>query len=410
MEINMPAISEKIVAGLPVPAVGNKVHYFSGAQLQGKKAPAGFGVRCTASGAKSFVLFHRADGRKYLETLGRWDENTKGGNLSVRDAIVRADKFVKDIRNGRRDDPRPERTRRLQDGNKAAGLNISGLLDMFITRYVAGKLRSERTIRLSLDKLVKPRIGNIGIYDLKRSMVTHMLDEIADENGEVQADRVLSYIRKGFNWYEIHGHDDDFKSPIVRGMARTKPSEHTRNRILTDDELKAVWKATADSTGPFGPMLRFILLTACRRSEAAAMTRSEVVGTDWIIPAGRYKTKVEMVLPLSRAARDVLASIPKVKGVDYIFTPGRKPISGFARLKAKVDEGCGFSDWTIHDLRRTARSLMSRAGVPADHAERCLGHRIAGVRGIYDRHEYINEKRDAFEKLAAQITTILRSA
>src|ERR1700760_3802434 len=114
----MQQISEKLVAGLPTPAKGNKVHFFSGSSLQGKKAPAGFGVRVTAGGTKSFVLFHRADGKKFLETLGRWDANAQGGTLTVRDAIVRADKLAKDLRNGRREDPRPERTRRLQDGDK----------------------------------------------------------------------------------------------------------------------------------------------------------------------------------------------------------------------------------------------------------------------------------------------------
>src|SRR2546421_9263172 len=108
----MQTISEKIVAGLPTPATGNKLHYFSGATLQGKKAPSGFGVRVTSAGTKSFVLFHRADGRKHLETLGRWDENAKGGTLTVRDAIIKADKLAKDIKLGRRKDARPERTRR----------------------------------------------------------------------------------------------------------------------------------------------------------------------------------------------------------------------------------------------------------------------------------------------------------
>src|ERR1700722_14415190 len=146
------AISEKIVSSLPAPAKGNKLHYFSGATLQGKKAPSGFAVRVTAAGTKSFVWFHRVAGKPYLETLGRWDENAQGGTLTVRDAIVRADKLAKDLKNGRREDPRPERTRRLQDGNNPEGLKIGGafdpeaeekdreqkqpgLLDMFVDRY-----------------------------------------------------------------------------------------------------------------------------------------------------------------------------------------------------------------------------------------------------------------------------------
>jgi integrase len=154
-------------------------------------------------------------------------------------------------------------------------------------------------------------------------------------------------------------------------------------------------------------MLRFILLSACRRMEAAAMTYSEVVDGVWTIPAARSKTKVETVLQLSQAARDVLASMPKVKGVEYIFSRRTRPLGGFSQLKTKFDERCGFGDWTIHDLRRTARSLMSRAGVSPDHAERCLGHLIPGVRGVYDQHEYPDEKRAAFEALARMVDVIL---
>ncbi len=159
----MPAISERIVEKLPVPDAGNRVHFFSGATLQGKKAPAGFGVRVTAGGTKSFVLFHRVDGRKYLETLGRWDENAQGGTLTVRDAIVKADKLAKDIKNGRREDPRPERTRRLEDGDRPDGLDVAGLLDLFVERY-AQKLRSGDQYKSAFERLVKPEIGNIGIY------------------------------------------------------------------------------------------------------------------------------------------------------------------------------------------------------------------------------------------------------
>src|SRR5580704_17198485 len=103
----MPAISEKIVKDLEAPTKGNKLHYFSGATLQGKKAPSGFAVRVTATGTKSFVLFHLVNGRKYLETMGRWDENAQGGTLTVRDAIIAADKLAKSIKSGRREDPRP---------------------------------------------------------------------------------------------------------------------------------------------------------------------------------------------------------------------------------------------------------------------------------------------------------------
>ena len=106
----------------------------------------------------------------------------------------------------------------------------------------------------------------------------------------------------------------------------------------------------------------------------------------------------------------MLASIQRIDGVPYVVTTGRGPIGGFTKFKDAFDEDCGVSDWTIHDLRRTARSLMSRAGVDADHAERCLGHVIGGVRGTYDRHAYYDEKKRAFELLAAQIDRIPKSS
>jgi integrase len=313
----MPDISEKIVAGLPVPETGNKLFHFSGSTLQGKKAPAGFAVSVTSTGTRSFVLFYRHDGKAYLPTLGRWDGNDGGGTLSVKEAIIAADALARDIKSGRRDDPRPDRTRRVEEKAKPVNLTISGLLDIWFTRYVEGQLRSATLIKQTVDRLVKPAIGDIGIYDLKRSMIAKLLDDIADNHGEVMANRTLAYVRKAFSWYEVRGHDDNFRSPIVRGMQR---SEHARDRILTDDEIRALWKVTGDTTKPFEPMLRFILLTACRRMEAAAITRSEVKHSVWTIPASRYKTKTETVLPLSQAAQDILASMPRVRNVDYIFT------------------------------------------------------------------------------------------
>jgi hypothetical protein len=182
-------ISEKVVAALPIPPSGNKLHYFSGATLQGKKAPSGFAVRVTSAGTKSFVWFHRVAGKPYLETLGRWDENSKGGDLTVLSAIVAAEKRAKAVRQTDVD-PRPERTKRLEEGDKPAGETVGDLLDKFVARYVdkdAG-LRSSAAIKRIFERLVKPAIGKVGIYGLRRSQVVEMLDTIADDHGPVMAD------------------------------------------------------------------------------------------------------------------------------------------------------------------------------------------------------------------------------
>jgi integrase len=420
-------ISEKIVAGLPTPDTGNKLHYFSGSTLQGKKAPSGFAVRVTSAGTKSFVLFHRFEGKGYLETLGRWDENAGGGTLTVRDAIVKADKLAKDLKNGRREDPRPERTRRLEDGNTPEGMTVGDLLDQFVSRYVEreANLRSASAIKSALDNLVKPAIGKLGIYEIRRSNVITMLDDIADgkggkeedRGGPVEADRVLAYIRKAFNWWAAR--DDEFTPPIIKGMARTKPKERARKRVLADDEIRDLWSAldsVKDISDAYRGCVKTLLLTATRLNEAARMSASEIDGDVWVIPASRYKTKLDHAVPLTEAAR---AAIGKVEKDGFVFSTsaGKRAINGFAKVKTAIDREIArirkeagrapMPAWVFHDLRRTGRSLMSRAKVDSDHAERALGHVMGGVRETYDRHSYIDEKRAAFEALAALVDRIL---
>jgi integrase len=117
---------------------------------------------------------------------------------------------------------------------------------------------------------------------------------------------------------------------------------------------------------------------------------------------------VNVVLPLSKSASALLTDLPKTGR--YVFTTdGKRPIGAYSFFKRNLDKACGVSDWRLHDLRRTARTLLSRAGVPADHGERCLGHVIGGIRGIYDQFEFEDEKRDAFERLAALVDRIVNS-
>jgi integrase len=136
------------------------------------------------------------------------------------------------------------------------------------------------------------------------------------------------------------------------------------------------------------------------------MTWDEIVGNDWVIPAVRMKGGLEHVVPLSPAARAVLDSLPRLGR--FAFTgDGRTAMSGFGWRKDKLDKASGVTDWTLHDCRRTARSLLSRAQILPDTAERCLAHKIGGVRGTYDRHAYHAEKKHAFEALAALIDRLV---
>jgi integrase len=191
----------------------------------------------------------------------------------------------------------------------------------------------------------------------------------------------------------------------VRGMARIKPEEHQRERVLSDDELRAIWMVAEErATDPFAALVQFLLLTGARRSEAARLPRSgEIRDGDWTLPARRNKVKLDLVRPLSAAARELLESLPEIDGCKYYFSHGKQPIATFSQSKEGFDEACGVSGWTLHDLRRTARTLMSRAGVSPDHAEHCLGHLMPNIRKNYDKHKFYEEKKRAFEALAALI-------
>lgn len=350
----------------------------------------GFGLMVTKAGHRSFVYQYRAGHRSRRMTFPV--------ALGLEKARKEAKKALGGVAGG--GDP-------LQERRKAEALaenTLQSICEEYLRRD-GKRLRSRGQIEQTLNRLVYPKLGKRQIDDIRRSDIVRLLDKIEDGHGAGMATNTLAHVRKIMNWHATR--TDDFRSPIVRGMARTKPKERARDRILTDDELRAVWKAAGASTGPFDYLVRFILLTATRRNEAARMPDTELSGNDWIIPGARYKTKLDHVIPLSQAARDLLAKVPRIKGVPYIFTTGSEPISGFSKFKADFDEECGVTGWTLHDLRRTGRSLMSRAGVDANHAERCLGHVIGGVRGTYDRHAYYDEKKQAFEALASQIDRIL---
>jgi len=192
-------------------------------------------------------------------------------------------------------------------------------------------------------------------------------------------------------------------------MGRIRPKERARKRVLSDEELRKVWITAKKCADAFGAYVRFLLLTASRRDEARALVWTEINNAVWTLPARRNKTKQELVRPLSKPAFQVLESLPRIEGCDFVFPGTRgKAINSLSLYKRKLDKTSGVSGWTLHDLRRTARSLMSRAGVNGEHAERCLGHSVGGlVRETYDRHEYLAEKRHAFEALAAQIERIV---
>ena len=374
----------------------------------------GFGVRVTEKGAKTFVLRTRYPGEA---SAGR-REIGKVGEVELADARDKARGWLKLIAEGK-DPASVEAEQRRSQVAKDAN-TVNAVLDAFEKDHVEG-LRSGDQVKAAFSNHVRPRIGDKSIYDLKRSDITTMLNEIKAASGPVMADRVLAHVRKAFNWQMVQ--DDEFKSPIVRGMAKTKPKERARKRVLADDEIRDVWAALDKIEQPacYPRYVKSLLLAMTRRNESARMHTDELESDLWVIPGSRYKNKQDHVIPITPAIRELIGEKPAGCNGNswFVFstTHGAKAFSGFSKAKKELDsiiaktrkaEGrAPMKQWQLHDLRRTGRSLMSRAKVDADHAERCMGHVIGGVRETYDRYEYLEEKRQAFEALASMLDMIL---
>lgn len=357
------------------------------------------------SGAKSFAVRYRYAGRPQKLTLG-------DVRIGLAAARLEASKIAYELVQGRN----PATAKREQkEAHRRAFETQQETFRVVASAYMqieGAKLRSAKWRQGVLDRLIYPTLGSRPIAEIKKSEIIRLLDKIhegtplAVKGGAVMADGALAIIRRMTNWHAARS--DDFRTPIVRGLSRIKPEHIARDRILSDAELRAIWQAAEAMGDPFARFVQFLLLTAARRTEAARMQRSELLGSDWVLPGARNKVGKDLIRPLSAAALDILAKLPRVVDCPFVFTnDGKRALGDFARGKARLDTRSGITGWRLHDLRRTARSLMSRAGVNADHAEQALGHVIGGMRGRYDRHSYYIEKKRALEALAAQIERVL---
>ena len=370
----------------------------------------GFTARRLPSGVVTYGFRYRHKTTR----SARWLALGLHGNITPDEARALAKKHAGAVASER--DPAAERKIQRAKAKSAASETVNAVLDGFLERHVRPALRSAKEIERAFDVYVRPRLGTRSIYSLRRRDIVEMLDAVEDRGGPVMADRVLAYVRKAFNWRSSR--DDDFVAPIVRGMARTTSKDRARDRVLSDEEMRDLWAALDQAKVPpcYPPFIRALLLTGQRRNEVARSDWREIAGGIWTIPAARYKTKLEHVVPLTRAMSALLGE-PKAKGFVFSNDGGSQPLAGFSKAKAALDRTIDeirrarglelMPHWTLHDLRRTARSLMSRAGVRPDVSERVIGHAIAGVAGVYDRHSYADEKREALEKLAGLVARIV---
>jgi integrase len=195
---------------------------------------------------------------------------------------------------------------------------------------------------------------------------------------------------------------------------RRPPPSKSRDRVLSDNELRKVWIA-ADSLGPqYGAVVRLMILTGARLREIGHMPWSELNDdlTVWTLPKERAKNKTELILPLPKLARAIIRSSPRIDGSPFAFTfDGGQPVESFSRMKRKLDALTGIAEpWTLHDFRRTVATGLQRLGIKLEVTEAVLNHTSGsrgGIVGVYQRHDYADEKRVALERWAAQVEALV---
>ena len=356
----------------------------------------GFGVRVFPSGIKSFVLLYRTNGRPRRLTLGRYPV------LSLAEARKLAQAALNRVAHGI--DPQHEK-----DAARRAGFEVAveSFLNLHCRRYNRPNTARE-TARILASTFVK-RWGRRDLTDIRRVDVMTVLDNLVEHGKPIAANQSLAAIRKFFNWAVERGLIE--VSPCM-GIKAPAP-KHSRDRVLSDDELAAIWRSAKVVGYPFGCIVQLLILTAQRRGEVTGMRWSDIDlgASSWSIPAARTKSNRAQTLPLSPATSALISSMPQFDD-DRVFPAqgeSAQTFSGFSKSKRRLDALAGVSDWTLHDLRRTAATGMAKLGVTPHVVERILNHTtgtLGGVAGVYNRFGYLPEMRDALGRWTVHVQSI----
>jgi integrase len=352
------------------------------------------GVRVRPSGPGSYTVVVRDAYKKQ-----RWVKIGNTSEMTIEEAREIARGVVKRLKAGEEPfAPPPTKPDSVAD-----------VVEMYFKRHVEAKgFRTAGEKRRILDTHVLPVWRDRPFAAIGRGDIARLCDAVEDGHGSWVADTVLVELSAIARWYATR--HDTYQPPFVAGMKRVTGEDRKRSRVLSDDEIRRVWAAAGDA-GPYGALVKTLMLTAQRREKVATMKWRDLApdGT-WTIATEKREKNNPGMLVLPEAALAVINSLPRFAGNPHIFAAGRGvgPISHFASAKAAFDQACRVAKkWTLHDLRRTARSLLSRAKVRPDIAERVLGHARRGVEGVYDHHPFTEEKADALCKLAALVERIV---
>jgi integrase len=293
-----------------------------------------------------------------------------------------------------------------------AAKSFKAVAEDYLVRHAA-EFRSLPELKRQLTKYVFPVLQDRLFVDIKRSEVIALRTDVTDDHGASQADAVFSLVRGIMRWFEAEGDDDDYCCPIKARKKKTGPSGGKRKRILSADEIRLVWEA-AGEVGPYGAMVRLLLLTAQRREKVATMKWDDLKGDVWTIAKEDREKGNAGVLALPPLAMAIIGKIDKVPGCSYVFAGryGDKPFNSFSQGREEINAllPADMPRWTLHDLRRTARTIMTDLRIDDRIAEQVLGHAIEGVEGVYNLSQYFEPKAEALARLAGYVQQLVDPA
>jgi integrase len=300
----------------------------------------------------------------------------------------------------------------LVEREAAKADTVASMAAAYVERHLKRNTRRWRDAEQMLARDVLPQWGHRLAKDISRRDVLDLIDGVLDRS-PVSANRVLSLIRRMYNW------------SLERGIVEANPAagikpphrEYPRDRTLSDDEIRALWAAWDAMGRPFGTIQRLLLLTAQRRGEVAAMRwdQLDLERGVWRLTSADTKTGREHILPLSPAVVEILRQGPQIDGSPLVFPANRRgsdrPVSGFSKAKHITDRLSGVASWTWHDLRRSAATGMAKLDVPPHVCERILNHSGSGLMSaiarVYNVHSYQTEMRAALDAWAREIERIV---
>ena len=374
----------------------------SGREVYIDIAAPGLELRVSSHGGKSWSIRYRPRGgeRKRM-TYGSYPA------ISLGEARARAKEIAAAAARGV-DLPNAEERKREEQRKAAKRPQTFGdLLDQYVERYCKPNQRKWKLVERMFEAHVKPAIGKRLLTELRRADLVELLDDLQNEKGlRAQVNRVRSQVVAALNWAVEHEYLDANPAAAVK----KRKIEASRDRVLSSDELRAIWRAADALSEPSKSLVKAWILTGQRRDEVRCMTWSEVAldRALWTLPAGRNKGKRDHEIPLS-AAMVALLGKPR-PGRPVFTTDGQKPYAGQKRLKAILDRESGVTSWTFHDFRRTASTGMAALHIPQDTIDRVLNHAKGTLAGTYNRHEYLNEKRRALEAWTEHVAFIVGNA